>query len=115
MGSASNGRQPQNPNGSQQVAHDHGSFHGSFGRRTTGRLGVPPAHTVCMTNTIENLQQLLETDRATISLAEAAAVLGVDKRTLSNAVRDGEIPVIRIGRRVLVKVSPLAAMLTNAA
>jgi len=46
----------------------------------------------------------------TYSIAEAAAVLSVSRRTVSNAIRDGQIPAVRIGGRVLISRAVLAAM-----
>lgn len=40
--------------------------------------------------------------RATITMREAAEILGVDARTVSGAVRAGDIPAVRVGRRVLI-------------
>lgn len=41
-------------------------------------------------------------DRLTLTVEEAAATLGVSRASAYEAVRRGEIPAIRIGRRVLV-------------
>ena len=41
-------------------------------------------------------------DRRTLTVAEAARELGVSRNTAYDAVRRGEIPSIRIGRRILV-------------
>jgi excisionase family DNA binding protein len=46
-------------------------------------------------------------NRATVSVDEAAAMLGIGRGSAFRAVRAGEIPSVRIGRRVLV---PLAAL-----
>jgi excisionase family DNA binding protein len=41
-------------------------------------------------------------DRLTLTVEEAAATLGISRASAYEAVRRGEIPAIRIGRRVLV-------------
>lgn len=41
-------------------------------------------------------------DRLTLTVEEAAATLGISRASAYEAVRRGEIPSIRIGRRVLV-------------
>lgn len=41
-------------------------------------------------------------DEPTLSLDRAAAILGVDRRTLGEAVSRGEYPGIRVGRRVVI-------------
>jgi excisionase family DNA binding protein len=41
-------------------------------------------------------------ERLTMSVPEAAKVLGLSRGSAFEAVRRGEIPVLRIGRRLLV-------------
>lgn len=50
--------------------------------------------------------------RRTISVTEAAVCLGVSRNTAYQAVRQGTIPSIRVGRRVLVPVHALKALLS---
>src|SRR5690606_14224419 len=50
---------------------------------------------------ITNLDELLASDRATVTVRETALVLGVDQRTITRAIAAGELPALRIGRRVL--------------
>lgn len=47
----------------------------------------------------------------TITVAEAAVLLGVSRNSAYEAAGRGEIPVIRIGRRLLVLRGPLLALL----
>jgi excisionase family DNA binding protein len=49
--------------------------------------------------------------RLTLTVEEAAATLGISRAFAYEAVRRGEIPSIRIGRRVLVPQAALARML----
>ncbi|MGW0048369.1 helix-turn-helix domain-containing protein [Nocardia cyriacigeorgica] len=42
------------------------------------------------------------TDAPTVSVDDAAAVLGIGRSTAYNGVASGEIPSIRVGRRVRV-------------
>lgn len=49
--------------------------------------------------------------RAVISVDEAATVLGLGRSSAYEAVRRGELPVVRIGRRLLVPVPRLLALL----
>lgn len=49
-------------------------------------------------------------DRATITVDEAAAVLGIDRSTAYAAVHNGDLPHIRIGRRILVPVPKFLRM-----
>lgn len=48
------------------------------------------------------LNELRESNAATISLKLGAEVAGVDPRTLSEGIRQGNIPAIRIGRRWVI-------------
>jgi excisionase family DNA binding protein len=49
----------------------------------------------------------------TISVDEAAAVLGVERHTAYNGVKRGDIPSIRVGRRIRVPVAALSRMLNG--
>jgi excisionase family DNA binding protein len=41
-------------------------------------------------------------ERRTLTIPEAAAILGVSRNTAYDAAATGEIPVIKIGKRLLV-------------
>jgi excisionase family DNA binding protein len=49
--------------------------------------------------------------RPTITVDEAAPLLSLSRSAAYEAARRGEIPVIRIGRRVIVKTRPLLELL----
>lgn len=49
--------------------------------------------------------------QSVISVAEAARVLGLGRSAAYEAVRRGDIPHIRIGRRLLVPVARMRALL----
>ena len=49
--------------------------------------------------------------RATLTVEEAAAVLGVSRGNAYEAVRSGALPSLRLGARILVPVPRLLAML----
>jgi excisionase family DNA binding protein len=51
------------------------------------------------------------TDQTTLSVEAAGEALGLGRSASYDAVRRGDIPVIRIGRRLLVPVPRLKAML----
>lgn len=51
--------------------------------------------------------------RALLAVEECAAILGLGRSAAYEAVRRGEIPSLRIGRRVLVPLPALAATLTQ--
>jgi excisionase family DNA binding protein len=58
-----------------------------------------------------DIEWLRTTKAATITRAEAAELLGVDQRTITRAVADGQIPSLQVGRRVLIPRIPLLARL----
>jgi excisionase family DNA binding protein len=47
----------------------------------------------------------------TLSVEHAARLLGISRTTAYRLVRDGELPAIRVGRRVLILKKPLMEML----
>ena len=51
------------------------------------------------------------TDRQTLTVEEAAALLGIGRNSAYQAVAAGQIPVIRIGRRLLVPRAALERLL----
>lgn len=52
--------------------------------------------------------------RATITVEEAARVLGISRGSAYEAVRRGQLPTIRIGKRLIVPVASLERMLASA-
>lgn len=52
-----------------------------------------------------------EIERATLSVMEAAMIMGVSKNVAYEAVRQGEIPSIRLGGRILVPRTALERLL----
>ncbi len=50
-------------------------------------------------------------DKATITIEQAAQVLGVGRTAAYDAARRGELPTRRLGRRLLVPVPALLAFL----
>ena len=50
-------------------------------------------------------------DKPTFSVTEAAAILGVSRDTVYQCVSTGEIPALRLGRRLLIPRAALARML----
>ena len=53
-------------------------------------------------------------ERQTVTVEEAAQFLGISRSTAYEAVRRGELPVIRIGRRYVVPRQALERMLSEA-
>ena len=53
--------------------------------------------------------------RRTTTIVEAAKVLGVGRNQAYEAARRGEIPTIRIGKRLLVPLAALERLLQEAA
>jgi excisionase family DNA binding protein len=50
-------------------------------------------------------------ERLTVTVSEAAKILGVSRMTAYTAVREGTIPSLKIGRRVLVPRAALERLL----
>jgi excisionase family DNA binding protein len=48
---------------------------------------------------------------ATVSVEQAARLLGISRNLAFKAVHDGELPAIRVGRRILIPVAQLDALL----
>jgi excisionase family DNA binding protein len=46
-------------------------------------------------------------DRLTVTVEEAARMLGIGRGTAYDAVRRGDVPSIRVGHRILVPRAPL--------
>jgi excisionase family DNA binding protein len=57
---------------------------------------------------------LLPEGRLTVTVEEAAQLLGISRTTAFQAVRSGEIPAIRVRRRILVPVAALNDLLRGA-
>ena len=58
-----------------------------------------------------DLHWLQTTTAATVTRADVAKLLGVDERTVTRAIVDGQLPSLRVGRRVLIPRVPLLARL----
>lgn len=58
-----------------------------------------------------DLEELRISRAAVVTVAEAAAVFGVDVRTVTRAIENGELPALRLGRRVLIPRLPLLTAL----
>lgn len=53
-------------------------------------------------------------ERLTVSVTEAAKLLGIGRNSAYEAAHKGELPVVLIGRRMLVPVAALNRMLAEA-
>lgn len=58
-------------------------------------------------------QQMAGLTRETITVEEAAKRLGVGRNSAYEAAKRGEIPSIRIGKRLVVPVAPFERMLNG--
>jgi excisionase family DNA binding protein len=58
-----------------------------------------------------DLDWLRTATEAALTRRQTAKLLGVDERTVTRAIQDGEIPSIRMGRRVLIPRLPLLRLL----
>jgi excisionase family DNA binding protein len=57
------------------------------------------------------MEREIAIERQTMSIEEAARLLGIGRNNAYVAARNGEIPIIRIGKRILVLKEPLKRML----
>lgn len=58
-----------------------------------------------------DLDELRASRAAVVTVTQAAALLGIDVRTVSRAIHNGELPALRIGRRLLIPRLQLLAQL----
>lgn len=58
-----------------------------------------------------NLREVRQSTRATLSVSEVADVLNVDPRTVSSAIAAGELPSVKLGRRLLIPREPFLSIL----
>ena len=56
---------------------------------------------------------MITTDKLTFSVNEAAKMLGLSRNAAFAACRKGEIPVIRIGKRLLVPKNRLMSLING--
>jgi excisionase family DNA binding protein len=49
-----------------------------------------------------DLEDLRASRSAVVTVAQAASIFGVDVRTVSRAIQTGELPVLRLGPRILI-------------
>lgn len=61
-------------------------------------------------NTISSATAETVQGRATISVREAGQVLGISEQSAYNAARRGDIPTLKLGRRLLVPTAKLLAL-----
>jgi excisionase family DNA binding protein len=58
-----------------------------------------------------DIDELRISRAAVVTVAQAASVFGVDVRTVTRAIENGELPALRLGRRVLIPRLPLLVVL----
>ena len=56
----------------------------------------------------------MSTERQTLKIDEAAKILGISRNTAYDAVKSGQVPTVKIGRRLLVPRAALERMLETA-
>jgi excisionase family DNA binding protein len=57
---------------------------------------------------------MISENRMTMTVEQAAEALGVSRGSAYEAVRTGQLPTVRLGRRVLVPIEGLRALLAAA-
>lgn len=63
---------------------------------------APEAVSASLVSSVSVLDRIVGTDRATVTIPEAAVVLGVSESAARRAAHRGQLPTIRVNRRVLV-------------
>lgn len=58
-----------------------------------------------------NLDDVRRSRAAALTVAQTSQVLGVDPRTVTRACDDGQLPCVRVGRRLLIPRLPLLTLL----
>ncbi len=53
----------------------------------------------------------METKRRTITVEEAAKILGIGRTSMFEAIHRGDIPYLRIGRRIVIPIIALEKIL----
>lgn len=66
-----------------------------------------------MTNT-ENTIKELTPQRLTMSVKEAAILIGISYNAAYESAKKGELPTVKFGRRILVPIAALEKMLAGA-
>jgi excisionase family DNA binding protein len=56
---------------------------------------------------------MITTEKLTVSVNEAAEILGLSRNAAFSACKKGEIPTLRIGKRLLVPKSKLLALING--
>ncbi len=67
-----------------------------------------------MSDDVLDRSSKMQGTRLTLTVPEAGRVLGIGRNAAYDAARAGEIPTIRIGKRILVPVAALERMLAKA-
>jgi len=61
----------------------------------------------------DDVHQMVATERATMTVTEAARFLGISRGKAYEAAARGEIPTLKIGRRILVPRAALERLLAQ--
>ena len=56
----------------------------------------------------------LNTEKLTYSAREGAQALGISKNSMYSAIRNGEIPYIKVGKRILIPKCSIDSLLHSA-
>ena len=58
-----------------------------------------------------NLDDLHTTTAAALTVTQVGSLLDVDERTVRRACEDGQLPCLKVGRRLLIPTEPLRQLL----
>ena len=102
-----------NPLTIQQIRsrqQDTASTSSSVRQHPAGCKPVAKTAMGCPSTSITDVSAVLSGDRLVVSVAEAGRLLGVSRAFAYDLAARGELPTIRLGRRILVPKAALLAM-----
>ena len=85
--------------------------HGPNNRAQCRDWGLLHALRSCMTNT-SPIALPDPAEKPTLTVDAAAKILGLDRKTVYAAINSGELPCLRVGRRILIPTAWLAARIS---
>ena len=87
--------------------------HSPAGRNSSAMFATDPPRSAKRSEPIRNetIKEEPRNARVTLTVDEAAALLGIGRSTAYDAVNRGELPCVRVGRRLLVLRAPLLRLL----
>ena len=93
------------PSRGARAGHDHDEVKSTVDR-TTRRIDIP--------NRGDDMPDNNTNEPLTVSVAAAAKLLGIGRGTAYDCVRTGQLPSIKLGRRIVIPIGAIRALIENA-